>query len=231
MNTTGKILRIIAIILLGMTAAMNVLGGIGTSCAAFSSNVGYRLAFKELLDYRWLYQILVVTTTLLGIAGIWATIKLARGGARVFYNALIILIIGCILGGIHYFASMTLRGEAAPANVKFFTNVFTLVVFVVFMLPGIREKIDFTAPGGRNETNVAAGMAAILAGALTLTVFHWAGSSHTYFGQNWTYVFFGPLVVAGMILTLSGLYLIGRAIINILSQDAKTGVLMPVEGQ
>ena len=47
-----KALRVIAIILLGMTAAMNLLGGAGTYCAAFSSNVGYRMAFKAIMDYR-----------------------------------------------------------------------------------------------------------------------------------------------------------------------------------
>src|SRR5574340_778018 len=46
MTKTGKILRILAIILFGLTTAMNLLGGIGTSCVAFSSNVGYRMAFK-----------------------------------------------------------------------------------------------------------------------------------------------------------------------------------------
>ena len=49
-----KALRIIAILLLGMTAAMNLLGGAGTFCAAFSNNVGYRMAFKEIMDYRWI---------------------------------------------------------------------------------------------------------------------------------------------------------------------------------
>ena len=120
MNKTGKIIRILAIVLFGMTAAMNLLGGIGTSCVAFSSNVGYRMAFKELMDYRWLYQALVVITILIGIAGIWATVKLVRGGPSVFRNVLIILGIGVLFGGVHYFASMAFRGKAAPANVKFY---------------------------------------------------------------------------------------------------------------
>ncbi len=60
----GKVLRVIAILLLGMTAAMNLLGGAGTFCAAFSNNVGYRMAFKAIMDYRWIYQIVMVTTHL-----------------------------------------------------------------------------------------------------------------------------------------------------------------------
>ncbi len=154
MTKTGKILRILAIILFGLATAMNLLGGIGTSCVAFSSNVGYRMAFTELMDYRWLYQVLVVTTILLGIAGVWALIRLIRGGAKVFRDALILLIIGSVLGGVHYFASLTLRGEAAPANVKFYINLATLIVFLVFKLPGVRKHINFGKPGGKSETKL-----------------------------------------------------------------------------
>lgn len=231
MNKTGKILRIVAIILFGMAVAMNLLGGIGTSCAAFSDNVGYRMAFKELMDYRWLYQILVVTTTLLGLAGIWGLVKLVRGGPKVYRDVLIILAIGCILGGVHYFASMALRGKAAPANVKFYINIFALVVFLLLKAPGIRELVNFTSPGGKNETNSAAGLAAVIAGALTLTVFHWAGPSHTFYQENWTYVFYVPLVTVGTALILWGLARIGRVIMDILSQEVKVPELAPFEGK
>ena len=221
MDKTGKILRIAAIILLGMTAAMNLLGGIGTTCAAFSDNVGYRLAFKELLDYRWLYQILVVTTILIGLAGIWGLIKLIRGGTKAYRDVLIILVLGTILAGVHYFASLALRGKAAPANVKFYINIFTLIVFLVFKLPGVREKVNFLNPGSKNETNAAIGVTAITAGLLMLTVFHWAAPSHTFFQENWTYEFYGPLVVIGAILLLWGISLIGKVVIGILAPQVK----------
>ena len=229
MNKTGKIIRIVVIILLGMTAAMNLLGGVGTSCAAFSSNVGYRLAFKELMDYRWLYQLLVVTTTLIGIAGIWGFMQLVRGGPKVYRNVLIILVVGCILAGVHYFASMALRGKAAPANVKFYINILTLVVFLFLKLPGLREKVNFNTPGGKNETSAAAGMAAIIAGTLTLTVFHWAGPSHTFFQENWTYVFYTPLVLVGASLTLWGIGTLGRVVYQILSQETVVPELQPAK--
>lgn len=231
MNKTGKILRIVAIILFGMTTAMNLLGGIGTSCAAFSSNVGYRLAFKELMDYRWLYQGLVVTTTLLGIAGVWATVKLVRGGKNAYRDALIILVIGCLLGGVHYFASMALRGKAAPANVKFYINILTLIFFLILSIPGIREKVNFSGAGGKNELHVAVGMSAIIAGVLTLTVFYWAGPSHTFFLENWTYVFYEPLVIIGTALTLWGIGLIGKVVLDLLSQEIKVVELKPVENK
>jgi hypothetical protein len=224
-NKTEKIIRIVAIILLGMTAAMNLLGGIGTTCAAFSNNVGYRMAFKEIMDYRWLYQILVVTTILIGLAGIWGLIKLVRGGPNIYRDVLIILVVGCIFAGVHYFASMTLRGKAAPANVKFYINILTLIVFLLFKLPGIREKVNFSTPGGKNETNAAGGITAIMAGALMLTVFHWAGPSHTFFQQNWTYVFYVPLVAVGTGLILWGILLIGKVVREIITPQVKVARL------
>lgn len=229
MNKTGKILRIIAVILFGLTTAMNLLGGIGTSCVAFSSNVGYRMAFKELMDYRWLYQALVITTILLGAAGIWGLVQLIRGGSKVYRNALILLIIGSVLGGVHYFSSLALRGEAAPANVKFYLNLFTLIVFLVYKLPGVREQVNFDQPGGKSEIKAAAGAAAMIAGLLCLTVFHWAGPSHTTLTENWTYVLYYPLVIAGLTLVVVGIMLSGKAMVELLSTETRTAVILPSE--
>jgi len=206
MNKSGKILRILAIIFMGLTAAMNLLGGAGTSCAAFSNSVAYRLAFRDLLDYRWLYQGLVITTVIIGLVGIWATIKLVRGGPSVYRNALIVLVIGSILGGIQYYASLSLRGAAAPANMKFYINAITLIYFLILGIPGIREKVDFSSMGNdKAEKAAVSGMAAILAGTVILTVFTWAGPSHTFNGENWVYVFYTPLMVSGTLLGISGI--------------------------
>jgi len=206
MNKSGKILRILAIIFMGLTAAMNLLGGAGTSCAAFSNSVAYRLAFRDLLDYRWLYQGLVITTVIIGLVGIWATIKLVRGGPSVYRNALIVLVIGSILGGIQYYASLSLRGAAAPANMKFYINAITLIYFLILGIPGIREKVDFSSMGNdKAEKAAVSGMAAILAGTVILTVFTWAGPSHTFNGENWVYVFYTPLMVSGTLLVISGI--------------------------
>jgi len=230
-NKTGKIIRIVAIIMFGLTAAMNLLGGIGTTCAAFSNNVGYRMAFKELMDYRWLYQILVVTTILIGLAGIWALVRLIKGGTTVYRDAVIVLVIGSLLGGIQYFASMSLRGEAAPANVKFFLNLLTLVLFLLIRIPGIWKNVDFSTRGGKAETSVGVGLATIVTGVLTLTVFTWAGPSHTFFGENWTHVLFGPLCIIGISLIFGGVYLLGRSISDTLSQEMSAVALNASEGQ
>jgi len=70
-QSSGKGLRIFAIVFMGMTAAMNILGGIGTVCAAFLTK-----DFPPMwvfYDYQWQYQVLMITTILIGIAGTWVT--------------------------------------------------------------------------------------------------------------------------------------------------------------
>ncbi len=220
MNGSAKSLRVIAILLLGMTAAINLLGGTGTYCAAFSNNVGYRMAFKAIMDYRWIYQIVMVGTVLTGLAGIVALVKLLKGKSGVYRFTMILLIIGTLLGGTQFFASMILRGKATPANVKFFTNVVTLVYFFILGLPGIKDKIDFSNPSDKSETNSAGGLVAFLAGITTLTIFSWAGPSHTFFGENWVFVFETPLLIVGTILIVGGFLTVLREILNHLSRKA-----------
>ena len=105
---TGKVLRTLGIIFFGLATLMNLLGGIGTSCAAFFTKQypPYWALIKE--DMQWLYQGLVITTVLVGLAGIWVTVQLVKGKKTAFRNALIVLVIGTILAGIQYYYSLQL---------------------------------------------------------------------------------------------------------------------------
>lgn len=219
MKGTAKILRVLAILLLGMTAGMNLLGGAGTFCAAFSNNVGYRMAFKAIMDYRWIYQIVMVLTIPTGIAGILALVKLIKGKSDAFRFSIIILIIGTILGATQFIASMVLRGKATPANVKFFTNIATLLYFGILQIPSIRQMFDNAGPVDKSEKNSTGGLVAFLAGILTLTVFIWAGPSHTFFGENWVFVFETPLVIIGTLLVVGGFLTVLREILSYVSQN------------
>jgi hypothetical protein len=201
-----------------MTAGINLLGGAGTYCAAFSNNVGYRMAFKAIMDYRWIYQIVMVLTIPTGIAGIAALVKYIKGKPDAYRYSLIVLVIGTLLGATQFITSMVLRGKATPANVKFFTNVATLVYFLILQIPGIRKMLDDSGPVDKSETNAAGGLAAFIAGTLTLTVFFWAGPSHTFFGENWTFVFETPLVVIGTLLVVGGFLVVVREIVKYASQ-------------
>lgn len=62
----GKILRFVGILFLSLTTLLNLMGGIGTSCAAFLTEQYPN--YVALIDQgmQWLYQGLVITTVLVG---------------------------------------------------------------------------------------------------------------------------------------------------------------------
>ena len=143
----GKILRTVGILFFGFTTLMNLLGGIGTSCAAFLTEQypNYVALIDEGL--QWLYQGLVITTVFVGLAGIWVIIELIRGKQNAFRNALIVLVIGTILAGIQYYFSQQLFGKAAPANMKFYFNVASLILFLIFLIPGVKQRVNYSKAG------------------------------------------------------------------------------------
>jgi len=216
-KTIGKILWIVAIIFMGLTAVMNLLGGIGTVCAAFLTE-NYP-SMLEIMDYRWLYQLLMVVTVIIGIANVWVIISLIHKREKSYRNAIIILVAGTIVAGIQVFASLTLRGKAVPANMKLYTNVIALVLFLILKAPGIREWVDFTTPETNTGETAAAGMASIVNGLVILTVIKWIGSSHIYMGENWVEVLQTPLLLSGGILMLSGIGFLLRALRGVLRHE------------
>jgi len=183
----------------------------------------------DLYDYRWLYQALVITTVPLGIANIWATVAVVRGKKQAYRNSLVLLVIGTILGGIQMYASLTLRGKAVPANIKFYINALTLLVFVLFRLPGIRERFDLTQVGDGTDTTTAGGLAAMVAGWVVLSTAGWVGPSHTFQGDNWVHLFPGSAQYWGDASALVGFALLGRVAVE-LFRLRKVGQALPLEG-
>ncbi len=209
-STTGKILKIVAVIFLGLSAAMNLLGGIGTTCAAFlTENFP---SMMPLLPFQWLYQLLVILTVPLGIVMIWAIVVLLRGKVNAFKITLWLLVAGTILGAVHMFASLALRGAAVPANVKLYVNLITLILFIILTLPGVKKFVDFSKPSGASSGATAGGLTAIVAGLIMLTTVVWAAPTHTYQGENWVNVIYVPLMSIGTLLTLFGFGLLGCAL-------------------
>jgi hypothetical protein len=211
-NIWGKVLRVIAIILMAMTTFMNVAGGAGTSCAAFFTKKypPYWVLIKP-VDYRWLYQSFVVITLAIGVAGIAALVGLIRGTKHAYRNALIVLGVGTVVNAIHYISSLTIIGKAAPANVVFYINALTLIFFLLLLIPGIRQKIDFSRTGGETNKTTSGGLAALVAGTVLLTIPMWVGQTHLYMGRNWVDVLATPIAVSGSLLLLAGLGLLARS--------------------
>ncbi|MEK6256333.1 MAG: hypothetical protein N2C13_03325 [Chloroflexota bacterium] len=214
---TGKTLRIVAVVFMGLAATMNILGGIGTVCAAFLTK-DYPPMWV-FMDYQWQYQTLMITTIAIGIAGVWSTMQLVGGGKTVYRNALIILSIGTLLSGTQYFASLAIRGKGVPANIKFYTNVVGLIIFLILKAPGIRERMDFVTPMRKAEKMAANGMASFVAGIVIVTIFAWAGPSHMYQGNNWVEVLDAPLIAGGVILVIGGLVGVIRSMKELVYQE------------
>jgi len=219
-NTFGKIMRVLAIVFMAMTAAMNVMGGAGTSCAAFFTKnfPPYWILIKP-VDYRWLYQSFVILTLAIGIAGIAVTIGLIRGAKHAYRNTMIVLMIGTLLNAVHYVSSLSIIGKAAPANVVFYINTLTLIFFLLLLIPGLRDKVNFTKGGKDADKTTGGGLAAMVAGAVILSTPMWVGATHVYMGTNWVDVLAVPIYFFGTLLFLGGLALLARGAWKAQSQE------------
>ena len=202
-DNRSKDLRTTAIVFMGLTATMNLLGGIGTVCAAFLTK--HWPSMWVFFDYRLLYQTLMIVTIIIGIFCVWSTMGLMRGGKNAYRNAVILLLVGSIVAFIQFYASLQIRGKALPANFKFYTNAITLLIFLLLRLPGIRDRVDFSEPGKGPDKATTGGLTALVTGMVVLTTAIWVGSSHIYQGNNWVHVLRLPLNVSGAILTFGGL--------------------------
>ncbi|MCK4961944.1 MAG: hypothetical protein KAS19_05630 [Anaerolineales bacterium] len=207
-TSTGNTLKKIAIIFMGLTAAMNILSGVGTSCAAFLTKQWPM--FWDILraDLLWLWQSFVVVTLLLGLAGVWATVQLVRGKSNAYRNAMILLILGTIVNGIHVYYSQTVLDMILPIIFTLLANFITLVLFIILGTPRLREQIRFDSEGDPITRATASGLTAILVGMILLSTSSWAGPSHIFDGVNAVYVLRIPLLAGGTILSMGGLALL-----------------------
>lgn len=199
----AKFLRFVGIVLMGLTGGFTLLGGVGTSCAALFPTKWESMA--PLAPFQWLYILFVLVGTAIGVWGIWATVKLVRGTSDSYKMSVQALVAGVLVGGFHIYMSRMLRGKSMPVDAVVYTTVLTLLVFLLFRIPGIWQGVNFDK-GGSNRT--AGGAAAILLGALTLTIQYTMGSTHTWGGVNYADAF-----NTGMTITGIGLLLLGAGVL------------------
>jgi hypothetical protein len=211
-----KIIRICAVVLMGLTVAFTLLGGIGSTCAAFlTENFA---AMSPLLPYKWLYQLLVIVSVAIGLWGIRALAGLVKGKIWAYRETMLVLILGGLTALIQIIASRSLRGASMPTDVRFYTTLLTLFLFLILRIPGIWEKVNFYHQKG-NTTDMASGLAAISLGMMILTVHLWAGPSHTFDGFNYANVWSIPLTAAGWALTLLGVAWMAKSVAHIPSVE------------
>jgi hypothetical protein len=198
-SSIAKALRFIGILLMALTGGFTLLGGIGTTCAALFPTKYESMA--ALAPFQWLYILFVLTGIAIGVWGIWATVKLVKGAPDSYKMSIQALITGVVIGFIHIYASRALRGKSLPVDAVVYTTVLTLIVFLLFRIPGIWQGVNFDK-GGSNRT--AGGAAAILLGALTLTIQYTMASTHTWNSVNYADAFNTGMTLIGILLLLGG---------------------------
>src|SRR5512143_1870991 len=197
----ARSLRFTGIVLMALTGGVTLLGGIGTSCAAFNPT-GFG-SMAALAPFQWLYIVFVLLGIALGVLGIRATVMLIKGRSKSYSDAMVALIAGVVIGGIHIVVSRALRGKSMPVDAVVYTTVLTLIVFLLFRIPAIWNRVDFSkAKAGDNLK--AGGAAAILLGLMTLTIQFTMGPTHTWGGVNYADAFDTSMTLVGIACLLLG---------------------------
>ena len=99
-----------------------------------------------------------------------------------------------------------------PVDGVVYINVFTLVIFLLFQLPKVKEMSLFQTVVA-DDAAAAGGMTAFVAGLLVLSVQMWAGPTHLLDGINYADAFHNAMVGIGSFLVLFGLVLISKALL------------------
>lgn len=194
-NIIAAILRHISIVLMSLTAAFTLLSGIGTSCVALAAeNFG---AMAVLAPYQWLYITFVVVTSAIGILGVRAVVLLIRGRANGYRSALIALVLGLVVGGVHMLVSRSLRGSSMPVDAVVYTTALTLLVFLIYRIPWIRDDINILNKD-ESQSRISGGMSAIVVSAFILSIHYWMAPTHTIQGVNYASAFETGMLVSGL---------------------------------
>lgn len=154
-----------------------------------------------------LYIFYVLAGVALGLAGIWTVVLLVRGAPQAYRTALIVLLSGLVVGVIHMATSRWLRGKSMPVDAVVYTTAITLVLFLLFRLPGIWQGVDFTRGKGKSN-QMAGGVAAIILGLLSLTISYTMSATHTWGGVNYAAAFEVTTTLLGAGSCLFGLALL-----------------------
>ena len=217
-----KFLRFVGILLMSLTAAFTTLGGVGTTCVAVGAEKYDSMA--AIVPYKWLYMIFVVVTIAIGVMGIRAAVLLIKGRQNAYRYSMTALISGIVVGVIHMFTSRSLRGSSMPVDGVVYASVLTLVVFLIFRIPGIWNLVDFSK-GKSDSKDIGGGMSAMVAGGLILSIQFWMAPTHTFDGINYGDAFHSQMMLIGGGLMVAGIGLLARAIwkpANLIKMERET---------
>jgi len=212
-----KSLRFIGILFMGISAAVTLLGGVGTTCVAL--NAAAYDSMKAIANYQWQYIAYVLIGVALGVLGIRATIQLIRAKKDAEKSALIILAASIVIGEIHIITSRALRGSSMPVDGVVYINALTLIIFLLFQIPKIKE-LSLYDKETADDATASGGMTAFVAGLLVLSVQMWAGPTHLLDGINYADAFHNAMLGIGSFLVVFGLALISKALLYVPKREA-----------
>jgi hypothetical protein len=199
----NKLLRIVGIVFMSLTAAFTLMGGAGTTCVALNPT-GYDGKFAGIAPFQWLWIIFVLIGVAAGVMGVRAVVLLIKGTKNAYRYTIIALLIGTGINLIHMLASRLLRGSSMPVDGVLYTNVLTLIIFLIFRIPGIWQGVGYEKPAGEKKTGKQAAAIALAAvGVLSLTI-QLMAPTHTLGGVNYANVWHTTLTALGLVLILAG---------------------------
>jgi hypothetical protein len=200
----AKLLRIVGIVFMSLTALFTLMGGAGTTCVALNPT-GYEGKFAGIAPFQWLYILFVILTVAIGVMGVRAVVLLIQGKKNAYRYSLIALVAGTAVGIIHIAASRILRGGSMPVDMVVYTTVITLVIFLLFRLPFLWQGVNFEKPEGEKKTGEQAAAIALGAcGVLALTIQFLMAPTHTIAGVNYADAWHLSMSVVGLALIVGG---------------------------
>ncbi len=223
----AKVTRGIALILLGLTVIMTVLGAVGSICISWFPE---QYDFPALVPYKPVYQTATIFTFVAGGLGLTALIGWLRGKPWAYRLALAALVLGLLTAGTKMFFSARLRGSTAPTNMRFYLTIVTLVAWLLW---GRRVPSggNGSAAGPASGSGSAAGVTLllILGGLLVWGTPWWAGPSHWIRGYNWVRVLEPHLWAAGGLMLAAAAWRVGRGLrVGQWAPRARAWALAPV---
>ena len=211
MNALAKIIRIAAILLVGLTAAVALLSGAGTTCVALGAEK-YE-SMLAILPYKWLYVFYVLATLAASVYALFATVELVRSQPGAYRDAVISMLLVLVFGLAQVITSRALRGKSMPNDLRVYLSLFTLIVLGLLRIPPIWQQVGLGgSPGGAGR--LVAGTSLFAAGISVLTVQYWAGPTHTFGGLNLADVWQSSLAVVGWGLLTASIYVFIRPMIQ-----------------
>lgn len=203
-NWWAILLRLFGIVFMSLTAAFTLLGSAGTTCVVLNPT-GYGGKFSGIAPFQWLWILFVLFGIAAGILGVHAVVLLLKGSKHMYSAVIIALLLGTVVNAVHMFASRALRGESMPVDGVLYTNLLTLLLFLLFSIPGIWKVINFEKPTENQQINRnTAAFALVAIGILFLTIQFMMVPTHTINGFNYADVWHKALSILGGGLILSG---------------------------